>query len=229
MNFCGVAAYVCLLTVAHTQCELSQVFGYKSVYSIKSVAMFCARNTQASSAAQHSDQDISTAPASKTPVGVVDSLARGLLAASPGQASFCHYLEVQFGTGKRPSAVQSHWLGLRKVASHMNVVEQQAIQAGRSVSWRDRKLAARRSANCLHALIKSIDAREKCHPSFRKELIEHLENIVRWYPGAPFAWAMAYKSLLPGEFLTIKGSVYDKDACRSMIIHMTAQEARAAG
>ncbi|MEQ9108342.1 MAG: hypothetical protein RLO04_12830 [Limnobacter sp.] len=191
--------------------------------------MFSTRNTQASSTTRNPDQDVATAPDIKTSTSVVNSLARSLVGASPGQVSIAAYLKFQYPAGKRPGAIEKHWLGLRKVATHMKTVELQAIQTGRKVRGEDRIMAARRSVNFLHTVIKSIGVEETNHPSFRKELIEHLENIVRWYPGAPFAWAMAYKSLLPGEFLTFKGSVYDKDACRSMMIHMTGQEARAAG
>lgn len=188
--------------------------------------MFPVQNTQASSASRHSNQDVPPVPERKTSTRVVNSLARGLLASSRGQASIAHYVDLQFRAGKTPSAVQSKWIGLRTIASQMSVVEQHALQAGRPLSSRDRELAARRSANCLHEVVKNIHPQDRFHPSFRKELIEHLENIIRWYPRADFAWGLAYKNMWTGELIRYKGRMFNKEGCRSIMYHLHNEAAK---
>ncbi|MCE2746712.1 MAG: hypothetical protein LW710_12510 [Burkholderiales bacterium] len=160
--------------------------------------------------------NIATASCVKTSTTVVKSLARGLLEASPGQASISNYVNVKFGAGQKPTHAQSMWLGLRKITHHMEVIEQSAIKANRSLSVRDCERAARRSMEYLGHLLKCLTEEEQSHPSFRKELIEHLENMIRWYPNTPRVWIMAQKSLRMGEHITYKERRFDRHRCAFM-------------
>jgi hypothetical protein len=186
------------------------------IFQIELVVMFPARNTQASSTNSLVKPDIATAPSVKTSTTVVKSLAHNLLAASPGQVSVSKYLNFKFAAGQKPSYAQSLWLGLRKITRHMEVIEQQAIQANRPLRERDCVRAARRSIEYLHPLLQCLTEKEQSHPSFRKELIEHLENIIRWYPNTPRAWIMARKSLRIGEHVTYKERLFDRHRCAFM-------------
>jgi hypothetical protein len=123
------------------------------------------------------------------------------------------YMKEGFNTGKRPGVAEGHWINLRRVASHMYTIEEHAIKESKALRPEDRELAARKSINFLDKLMLTIDVEEKAHPAFRKELIEHLENIVKWYPRSISSWNTAYKHLLSGEFLTIKGRQCDTRTC----------------
>ena len=186
--------------------------------------MFTAQNVKVSSSARCQNSNAAVLSEIKTSTAVVGRLATSLLGASPGQLCLARYMKDGFSAGRKPSNVQIALLSLRRIATQMRQLELCAAEAGKPIRQQDCEAAARNAIKYVDKLMQTIGIEEKSHSSFRVELIEHLENIVNWYPQSRLSWGVAYRYLLSGEFLTIKGRRCDAAWCWSVINRLSEKQ-----
>lgn len=168
----------------------------------------------ATSKANHSQTFVSATRDIKTSTRVLNNLARRLLESSPEQASLAYYLGISRQMGKLPTKLQKMWMDLRRITTQMQNIERDAINSGRTLSNDDRMTASTKGVTLLRSTLAELSKQGKmAHPSFRMELIEHLENIIYWCPTNPSAWILAHKYLLPREKVRLENRSFNKEEC----------------
>jgi hypothetical protein len=152
-----------------------------------------------------------------TSLSVVNALGREI-AHSPAQRSLHTYSILERGQGKPPTSLQGVWLCVRRLGQQMNTLEQLTQSVGKKLSERDCQLAASKLLRYIPDLVELVSQQEVQHPSFRMELTEHLENMIRWDPENHAVWRIAYLHLQDHEHLKVNGQCINRQMCLDMYL-----------
>ena len=175
--------------------------------------MFSSLNIKGSPATQCTPESIKITQKPTTPTRVVSSLAEDLKAYSPVQAFATWPMTYEHKAFRTPRSACLNLMKLRSLSTKMEIIEQYAIKKGRTLRIQDRMTAVVYSREYLEQMVKNLGQEDKMHPSFRKELLKHLANTLRWNPSSHISWNLAHSTLLPGEVVQFENKSFSKKQC----------------